>query len=472
MTLYDIFTQNFQPTTPDTLRKTGIEVELPIVTLAGHAAPFETIQKMYVFLEENGWKIKKENGYVAEASRTVSTYFAGYQTETITTDLGYCTLEIIIPPYESLFQIQNSLDGLLNFLTPFFLKEGCLILGYGIQPLTPPSQQLLTPKSRYKGLEKIWESHRHVPKRRGKDAHLLTISAGNQCHIDVSREEAVLAAQILNYSSGLQIALQANSPIWKGKIEGSSKAIRETIYDYLYPSHVYRHGVAPSTESWATYLGHLADLPLFFVKRAGELIQLNNTTFSEFLAQKQGTIGQKINGEQIKVFPQLEDIHDHNSLCYFNARLVPSYGTVEVRMACQQPPGETLVTAALNLGLIENMAEAQYFFKQYPYEIWRNLRQEALKNTFNSKIQNGSILPFLEDLLMLAQTGLQNRAIGEEVFLEPLFERLNVRQSPADKAIVSWQQGGIKAFSQQFAFPLANNQMDSPTHLSSILSRP
>jgi glutamate--cysteine ligase len=447
MVTYEKFIQKFKAK-KNQQKQIGLEIELPIVQRNGEAVPYIIIQKLFAYLEKYEFEITNENGIVLEVSRQ---YNEQYRT-IITTDLGYSTLEIILPPLNNLYDAQYHFKGLIDLLLPFFEKENCLLLGYGVHPLTFPNRKLLAPRKRYRGLEKIWNTNTVIPKSMGNDAHLLTISAGNQCHVDVSETEAVQAINVLNASSGLQIALQANSPIWKGKVVENYKAIREKFYDFLFLEEVQRNGVAPKFETLLDYFQHVSHQTLFLVIRNQEVLQIFKYTFADYLEQK-SVEATNLNGETVTIIPDSSDIHYHKTLFYWNARLVPNYGTIEVRMPCQQPPKDTLVTAALNLGLMENLREAEAFINQYDWTVWKHLRTQAIRYAFEAKLPNGeSIVPLIRQLLMIAKTGLEKRGLNEAPFLNPLFERLEKQQSPADVAIDIFKKEGMTGLLNAVSF--------------------
>ncbi len=446
---YDVFAKRFR-TKINQQKKIGLEIEIPIVTHTGEAVNYSIIRKLFLFLEKKGFQLKKENQQVYEAliySDIVKDYPI-----TITTDLGFSTLEIILPPCNHLHDVDQCFKITIEYLLPFVKQQNCRLLGYGIHPFAQPSKRLLAPKQRYRALEKIWNTNTIVPKPMGNDGHLLTISAGNQCHIDVSETEAIQAANVLNASSGLQIALQANSPIWQGKRAKSYKAVREIFYDFICANAKKRYGIPPKFETLRGYFQFICDQKLFLIARNNEILQVSDYSFTEYIKQEKVTVS-RLNGEKITIVPDIEDLYYHSTLFYLNARLVPNYGTIEVRMPCQQPPKDTMVTAALNLGLMENLAEAESLFNQYDHTVWQELRLAATKHGFQARLSNGkSIIPLIEQLLAIAQKGLESRGLGESHFLQPLFKRLDQQQSPADVAIEIFNKKGINGLLDAVSF--------------------
>lgn len=453
------FAKNFKPENALKSKGIGIECELPIVNQAGFAAPLGIIYQLFEYLEKAGFDIKVDEytnqPIAATRINLESALQFDYCEDTISTDLGFSTLEIALAPQTSLWAVEQQLNELLLLLLTYFEEQQCRILGYGIQPFTPPSTDLLVPHKRYNFIDRV-SGNEFVPASDGKDFHLLTVTASNQCHIEVSLEETIPAVNVLNGLSGLQIALQANSPIWKGKVDNNYKATRELFWDYCFPDRINQAGVPPKFNNLADYVDNLMSFKAQRVMRNGQAYRIaSDQTFKEFYHEVQSTIGENRQGECLLLTPELEDIHLQNGFCYYNARLVSKFGTIENRMCCQQPPGETMVTAALTLGILENLAEAQQLLAALNFITPNDLRMEAIKNGLAAKLVGKSIIPWLGQLLAIAEKGLQKRGAGEEIFLTPLFARLEKRQTPADLAIAIFQKEGIEAFLETFSFKIA-----------------
>ena len=450
------FTKNFVVNYNRTHRGIGIECEIPVVTILGEVIPLSVIQRMYEFLEKKGFQLKTEEATTQIVAATKvnieSAVHFDFPIDTITTDAGIGILEIALAPQLNLHEVQAQLNKILILLIDYFDTQHCQMLGYGIQPLTPPSRELLMPKERYLFYEQL-SGNQTIPKSRGADAHLLTITASNQCHIDISQQEAIPAINVLNALSGLQIALQANSPIWQGRIDSTYKANREVFWDLCYPERLNQIGVPPKFKSIEGYFQYLLQFKPMLVKRGKQHLQvLGKKTFKNFLLNGQPSIGKALNGETVVIHPKVKDVHALNSFCYFNARLVPKHGTIESRMCCQQPPKETLTSAALTLGILENLEAAKRLMDKLPWKTWQLLRKATARTSFETLISEKSILPLLIRIVHIAKQGFENRRLGEEIFLVPLFKRLKLRQSPADIAITIFKKQGLPALLQNYSF--------------------
>lgn len=453
--IYTEFVRKFKNDKLLKKRGIGVEMEIPVVTQNGETVNVSIIQELFKFLEKRGFQLKTDTysqsiTSASKINRRSAQHF-DYHIDTIMTDAGASILEIVLAPQYNLHDTHHSFLELMVILNTYLDSKNCQMLGYGIQPLTPPSRKLLMPKERYFFYEKFSPNH-IIPKSEGADAHLLTITASNQCHIDIGRNEAITAINVLNSLSGLQIILNANSPIWKGKVDQRLKASREIFWEYCYPDRINQMGIPPRFETLQEYFRFLLEFKPMLVKRKKLLKILNKATFKDFLLNKKPTIGETLEGQKVVIAPKFEDIHYHNTFCYFNARLAPSYGTIESRMCCQQPPNAALAPTALTLGILENLEKAKKLIKRHSLKTWKKIRRDAIQRTFKTTINGKSIIPLLTELLEIAKEGLKKRELGEEMFLEPLFERLKSQKSPADEAIEIFNSDGLKAFLAHYSF--------------------
>ncbi len=437
-------------------RGIGIECEIPIVTIDGNAAPYSIIKNMFFYLEENGFELifdaQSNEIESAQIPNDCSTENFKCTNDAITTDVGFSVIELVLAPQTNLLSLENRLSELLILLKRYFKKHNCLMLGYGIQPLDDPSLSLMMPKERYFFFNKF-SSNNIIPENKGTDACLLTITASNQCHVEIESEKTISAMNTLNALSGLQIALCANSPIWLGKVKKGVKANREDLWSYCFPNRTEQMGIPPKFKDEDDYIEYLLSFKPFLIEREGRFYRiLNKESYAEYLVNEAPCFVESLNGDVVKAIPKIEDMDQVFSCTWFNTRLVPKHGTIESRMCCQQPPSETLSTTALTLGLIENLEVAQRFQERYSLDFWKELRINTIKKSLNVFIGRVSIVPLIQELLDIAREGLLKRNFNEERFLKPLYNRLEKRESPADLAIEIFEEKGIGAFLEEMSF--------------------
>lgn len=457
--LLELFVSNFQKN-KEKLRKIGLEVEFPLVEFTGRAVKYDIVRGMFKFLKTKGFELYKdaETSEVIYAKKKDQSNISRESFHSIIgTDTGYCTIEIALQPEDSLFIVEKQFNSIIHLLSDYFRDNNCKILGYGIQPVTPPTQELMTNSARYIMAQHIMAQrksmNRFIDQRNGADLHLWTITASNQCHIDISEDEAIRAVNILNGLSGLQIALTANSPVWLGSIDRQWKAVREIFWDYVCVELWKQVGIPKKFKDISDYIDYLCKFPPLMIQRTGHYFGiLGQESFQDFLKSIKSSTALTLNGNEIPVLPDLKDIITHANFAWFNARLSPKYGTIESRISCQQPPGASILVAALVLGIIENIEEAEELLERYPWEEWKRLRYDSLRHALQAQIDNQPALPLVEKFTKIAEKGLQKRGLGEEKFLESAFRRIAEKKVPADDVIHLFQTNNLAEFFDSFTF--------------------
>jgi len=323
-------------------------------------------------------------------------------------EVGRGTIEINTRPCADLFQVERSYRAALARLMAAATSRGWHVLGYGIQPVSPPSLPLLTPKQRYQALLE----------RMGDEWFWYAVTASDQTQIDIARPELLTQLNTGLLMAPVLIALCANSPVVGGQLLGFAST-REGHMCSTTPFD-QRHGMPvtayDSIEEFITRLSKLnvllrRDGPLLLPDwgRFDEKMRLAQVDFDDFL------------------------LHDH--YIWHSARLRTAYATVELRPACQQPPHESMAACALCLGLTE-AAEAIHTFiaERLGPNYWLRMR-----SWHRWVITSGLAAPepaqdFLEDILRLAEDAVAARGYGEEVYFAPLWQRLEKKENPAQAA--------------------------------------
>ncbi|MGH3087126.1 MAG: hypothetical protein ACRDSJ_07390, partial [Rubrobacteraceae bacterium] len=129
-----------------------------------------------------------------------------------------------------------------------------------------------------------------------------------------------------------------------------------------------------------------------------------------------------------------------------DARPRAGIGTLEVRPACQQPAELSWVPSAFSLGVVEAAEDAEAFIEDsLGSDSWSELmryRERAVRLGISAPEPVGG---FLEGLLDLSWEGLLRRGRGEEEFLKPAREILELREGPADTSRRAFERGGVRA---------------------------
>ncbi len=422
-------------------RRIGAELKFPLVTGEGSAAPLEAVSALWQYLCQWGWKPVTDTvtGKVVGARRP------GEQNDTIAScETGYCKVEFPLAHVGNLFDLQVAIDGLRRELRPFAESHHVHFLGFGIQPVTPPSQRLLMKQGRTSVWDTFFPSNRYIAAEDGDDVHLFTINAATHVHVSVSEEDAIDAVNVLNGFAGAQIALTANSNIWRGRPDPDYKCVAEKFWDWWMPE---KDRVGVPTRPFGDlkdYVDIIASFRPVYVKRAGKpLVLTQYETFADYYKSGRA-VGLDPEGREVSVVPEKGDIDLHNTCYWWNARLSGHY-TVENRVNDQQPPEDLLCVPALTLGLITSLPEAREALASYDWEDLRAAREAACSSALEGRVGELELNGMADEMLALAERGLRSRGLGEQQFLVPLWQRLGARRCPADEAASLFETGGVDA---------------------------
>lgn len=419
----------------------GTELKFPLVDMNGRAAKLDMVYKLWEFLRECGWRAIEDG----VTRKVVGARKRGDENDTVAScETGFCKVEFSLAHVGNLFELEESISRLCRLLVPFCEKEKVLFLGYGIQPITPPSKHLLMIDSRSGVWDKVFGSRRLLPQGHGEDVNIFTINAASHVHLGLSYDDTIPAVNVLNGFSGGQIALTANSSIWKARIDSQYKCVSEKFWDWWMPNSE-RVGipVRPFADL-SDYVHTISQFKPVYVRRNGKPVLLPEyDTFKEYYESLRPA-GVDPEGRKVTLAPEEQDINLHSSCYWYNAR-ISRYYTVENRVNDQQPPGDLICVAALTLGLVSALGEAQEELRSYDWQALRRARDAACQDALAGRVDNLRLEDLSRRMLGIARLGLTRRGLGEERFLVSLENRLRQHECPADEAIRLYKTDGIRS---------------------------
>ena len=422
-------------------RTVGREAEFPVVDQSGRAADIDQLWPLLLGNEdaaENGersslspLKVKRD---AVNTDLIVGLDGAAYS---YALEVGKGTIELNVGPYATLFELESAFRSAVEKLVQAAGQLGWRVLGYGVQPLSPPTRALLSPKQRYHALADIM----------GADWIWYTVTASDQTHVDISRDEAVSMLNFGNLIAPVVVALCANSPVAAGALTGDCSGREGRMINARYGE---RHGmIARPYANLTDFVASLSRMPAL-LRREGERLLPDGRLFSDVLRADFGAAGSGGWTPSTSAFDAFL-LHDH--YIWHSARVRSAYGTVELRPACQQPPHELMAASALYLGLVEGreqitayiqtalaptgkkrMERSEERVSQGPLsECWPRMRQYH-----EQVVRAGLAAPepapgFLAEILGLAEAALTRRGHGEEAMLAHLWRRLERRENPAQR---------------------------------------
>ncbi len=390
-------------------RHVGQESEYPVVTASGAAADVSMLWPLLAAAGDLQPKFDAVN-----QAMTVGLEGAEYG---YALEVGRGTIEINTRPCLHLVELETVHKAALHRLVWAASQLDLRVLGYGVHPLTPPSLSLLSPKQRYHALLQSM----------GDDWLWYTVTASEQLHVDVARPELVRMLNLGLMMAPVVVALCGNSPIYGG-VESPYCSAREGVAEA--GPYANRHGMpAAPYADLADFVAGLARLPSL-LRREHKALLPDGRLFAEVMDEGAG----------------FADFLLHDHYIWHSARLRVAHATLELRPACQQPPGNGMVAAALYLGLMEAAPQIEAFLAR----ALGNGGWDALRAYWPQAIRQGLAAPqptdnFLSQLLALAQAALLARGYGEERYLAPLWTRLATGRNPAQQARDLFHSRGMDA---------------------------
>jgi glutamate--cysteine ligase len=305
---------------------------------------------------------------------------------------------------------------------------GIGFLGLGMTPNWSRTDMPVMPKGRYK----IMTNYMSKVGTRGLDMMYRTCTV--QANLDFSSEADMVKK--LRVSLALQpvaTALFANSPFTEGKPNGFLSYRSEIWRD----TDNARAGTLPwafepgmGFERWVDYA---LDVPMYFVKRGDQYIDVAGKSFRDFFAGKLADLP----GER----PTISDWANHLSTIFPEVRL-KRY--LEMRGADGGPWRRLPSLTAYWVGLLydDDALEACWdMVKGWSAGERQKLREEVPQRGFRAEIGNRNVFTLAQETLRIAARGLKRRerldrnGRDETRYLRPLEESIARGITPAEELL-------------------------------------
>jgi glutamate--cysteine ligase len=421
----------------------GTEHEKFVYRQADHRAPSYDepggIRDLLTGLTEFGWQPVVENGNVIALSGgdgTISLEPAGQ-------------FELSGAALETLHQTCAEAARHLGQCKMIGDRLGLGFLGTGMWPDKTRSDLPTMPKGRYAIMLN------YMPKvgNLGLDMMLRT------CTIQVNLDYSSEADMVKKFRVGLALqpvatALFANSPFTEGKPNGY-KSFRSHIWEDTDPD---RTGMLPFVFDegfgYERYCDYALDVPMYFVFRDGNYLDVAGESFRDFL---DGKLPQ-LPGEK----PTTTDWIDHLSTAFPEVRLK---SFLEMRGADGGRWSRICGLPALWVGLLyddEALDEAWQLVRHWSIEQREKLRHEVPKLALEAVTPDGeSMREFAGRVLDVAGGGLTRRSRlnsagdNEGGFLDPLRDVVATGMTPADRLLYKYANewgGDVSNIYKEFSF--------------------
>jgi gamma-glutamylcysteine synthetase len=330
------------------------------------------------------------------------------------------------------------MNCILNPIIDIAEKNGMLILGYGAQPLSRPSEDLIMAKPRYPEIMSRFKNGAGI---------WFAVIAALHVHAEVTRGELIDALNVLNSLSPAAIALCGNSSVTCGEKNGYSDyrgiVWNNAIFKEYTRRNANRTGVAKRFSDTDKYWEWFANMTPILTKRDNSYYAFRDVkSMRGFLRKGCATVVNLDTGEMISITPEPIDIDVLRGTIWPESRGT-RVGTVEWRSPANQPDQRsTMAVGALELGVISNLDEAVRMVSGYNYKDIVKARESAIKDGMKAEIKEEPIINMINRMLNISEKGLEN--IGENpAYLAPLFERTAQRINPADEILRVFERKGM-----------------------------
>jgi glutamate--cysteine ligase len=340
-------------------------------------------------------------------------------------------LELSGAPHEAIHFTCAEFRGHMAELRDISEAMGITWLGLGFHPFASQADLPWVPKLRYAVMRE------YLPTRGSMALDMMRRTCTVQANMDYSDEAD--AIRKLRFSLRIQpivTAMFANSPWVEGQPSGE-RSHRGTVWLNMDPD---RSGLLPfaweDDMTYRRYVEWALDVPMFLIKRDGEIVKNTGQTFRSFL--KDGYQGHR---------PTREDWETHLNTLFPEVRLKK---TLEVRGADSQDTELVCALPALWKGLLYDdraLARAEKIAEPLRHDEVEAARPEIARKALRAKLAGRDVAEWANELLDCAWEGLAhlshlNRTGEDEtVHLVRLKDLVRAGKSPADVLLERVDQG-------------------------------
>ena len=321
-------------------------------------------------------------------------------------------------------------------------------VGTGFQPLWAREQMPWMPKGRYRIMR------RYMPLVGNLGLDMMTRTCTVQVNLDFSDEaDMVRKFRVALALQPVATALFADSPFtegapngfesWRSNIWTDTDADRTGMLDF-----VFEDGFG-----YERYVDYLLDVPMYFVYRNGEYIDVAGKSFRDFIDGKL----EALPGERATV----GDWNDHMTTAFPEVRL-KKY--LEMRGADSGDVPRLRALPALWVGLLydqQALQEAWDLVKDFSRDERHALRDGVPRHGLALPFRAGSVASLARQVLAIARGGLQRRARididgnDESAYLDVLDVIARSGRSAAAEKLARFHgqwNGSVKPLFEQYAY--------------------
>ena len=430
--LYDEFIK------PTTKKKNliGIEIEIPIINLDKKAVDFNVVHKItdkllkyYPDFEIDG----------IDYEGNIFSIINSKNNDIICYDCSYNNIEFAMGCEKDLFTINKRFWEYYKFIKELLEEHNHTLTGMGINPYRKYNKNKPIPSERYLMLYnhlKSSKNYKNTTMYLHNYPEYGMFSSASQVQLDVTKENLVKSINVFSKIEPIKALLFSNSVL--PEEDEHSTCIRDVLWEHS------THGINPHNigmydvdfKDITDLQAYLESLNMYCVMRDGAYINFPSMNLLEYFSKDTvtGEIYQNGHYKKIDIQPSIDDIKYLRPFKFINLTF---RGTIEFRSVCTQPITDSMSVAAFHLGLMCKLDELDELISN-DHVIYHKgytateLRKFFVKDTIPSFIETEKLKKLVKEIVDLASQGLIERNMGEEVFLKPLYERIENNTNPGN----------------------------------------
>lgn len=421
----------------------GIEIEMPIVNLNKQAVDFQNIHQVtkkfmkHFQFQPTG---KDDYGNIYAASCEENGDILSY-------DCSFNNLELSMGRERELHTLYVRFLKYYRFLIQELGKFHYTLTGMGVNPYRKYNHNVPIENGRYRML------FHHLASYEKYDLSMEfhdypaygTFSSASQVQLDVDYDKLLTTINAFSKVEPIKALIFNNSVLLEEQED--LLCCRDMFWENS------THGINPKNigmferelHTIEELQEYIESTSIYCVEREDKYINFEPIKILDYFKKEQ-IVGEYYDDgvyKEITVTPQIEDIA---YLRTFKFEDLTFRGTIEFRSVCCQPISDVMTVAAFHVGLKENldilsqkMEEDQVIY-HHGYTA-SELRKMFVKRKLPDFVNEEEVYQLAYEVVQIAEQGLKARGFGEEVFLKPLYERIQTRENPAEKLLKQREAG-------------------------------
>ena len=282
-----------------------------------------------------------------------------------------------------------------------------------------------------------------------------TFTSASQVQLDVNYDDLIDVINIFGLLEPYKALLFANSylPDYPDFL-----CVRNMLWEHSMQGYnPHNVGMFENPLSSADELiDYIGTQSIYCTMRNGRYIDFTPLTVAEYFSRAL-IKGELFDGEQYQQVTFSPEIGDLDYLRTFKFEDLTFRGTIEYRSACCQPLAEAMTVAAFHTGLKERLPELKALLETDQVIYRHGFNATELQKLFSKRRQAYFLDAYTVEhqlirILDLAADGLEQRGLGEEALLIPLYERAIQHTNPAKIMLDGIEHGeSIRSYIEQYA---------------------